>query len=69
MDDSGISAFGPLNDAGISSAAVGTMSARIGDTMSTWDDGVLSCMNAVAKSRGVKPGDTAREAEMKMLTN
>jgi len=69
LDDSGISAFGPLNDAGICAAAVGTMSARIGDTMSTWDDGVISCMNAGAESRGVKPGDTTKEASRKMLTS
>jgi hypothetical protein len=69
MDDSGISAFGPLNDAGISAAAVGAMSARIGDTMSTWNDGIISCMNAVAESRGVRPGITAREAAKKMLTS
>ncbi len=69
MDDSAIAAFDPLNDAGISAAAVGTMSARIGDTMSTWDDGVISCMNRVAESRGVRPGITAKEAARKMLTS
>jgi hypothetical protein len=68
LDDSGIAAFRPLKDAGISAAAVGTMSARIGDTMITWNDGVISCMNAVAESRGVKPGMTAKEAARKMLT-
>lgn len=69
LDDSGIAAFGPLNEAGISAAAVGTMSARIGDTMSTWNDGIISCMNSMAESRGVKPEMTAKEAAKKMLVS
>ena len=68
LDDSGVAAFGPLNEAGICAAAVDTMSARIGDTMSTWNDGVISCMNKAAESKSVRPGNTAKEAARKMLT-
>ncbi|MAE04715.1 MAG: hypothetical protein CMH76_00105 [Nitrospinae bacterium] len=66
-DDSGIAAFAPLAEAGIAAAAVGTMSARVDETMSTWNDGIISCMNDVAGSRGVLPGMGVREAAGKML--
>ena len=55
------------DDSGIAAAAVGTMSARVGETMSTWNDGIISCMNDVAGSRGVLPGMGVREAAGKML--
>jgi uncharacterized protein YunC (DUF1805 family) len=67
MDDSGIASFGPLAEAGIAAAAVGAMSARIGDVMSTWEDGLISVMNAVAEERGVRIGMTTKEAARKML--
>lgn len=67
MDDSGISSFGPLGEAGIAAAAVGAMSARIGDVMSTWEDGVISVMNNEAETRGVRAGMTTPEAARKML--
>ena len=66
-DNSGISSFGPLAEAGIAAAAVGAMSARIGDVMSTWNDGVISVMNAVAEARGVRTGMSTAEAARKML--
>ena len=53
-DDSGIASFPYLAREGIAVAAVGAMSARIGDVMSTWEDGVISCMNEVAEKRGVR---------------
>jgi hypothetical protein len=52
---------------GIATAAVGTMCARVGEAMSTWNDGIISCMNDVAGSRGVLPGMGVREAAGKML--
>ena len=67
MDDSGIASFGPLAEAGIAAAAVGAMTARIGDVMSTWNDGVISVMNEVAEQRGVRVGMTTKEAARKML--
>ncbi len=67
MDDSGIACFGPFAEAGIAAAAVGAMTARIGDVMSTWNDGVISVMNDVAKERGVREGQTTKEAARAML--
>jgi uncharacterized protein YunC (DUF1805 family) len=66
-DNSGISSLGPLAEAGIAAAVVGAMSARIGDVMSTWNDGVISVVNAVAEARGVRTGMTTAEAARKML--
>ena len=66
-DDSGIASFPYLACEGIAVAAVGAMSARIGDVMSTWEDGVISCMNEVAEKRGVREGMRTREAALVML--
>ena len=66
-DDSGIASFPYLAREGIAVAAVGAMSARIGDVMSTWEDGVISCMNEVAEKRGVREGMRTREAALVML--
>ena len=66
-DDSGIASFPYLAREGIAVAAVGAMSARIGDVMSTWQEGVISCMNEVAEKRGVREGMMTREAAIAML--
>ena len=67
-DDSGIASFPYLAQEGIAAAAVGAMSARIGDVMSTWEDGVISCMNEVAEKRGVRKGMRTREAAHAMFS-
>ena len=61
-NDSGIASFPYLAREGIAVAAVGAMSARIGDVMSTWEDGVISCMNEIAEKHGVREGMRTREA-------
>ncbi len=66
-DDSGTASFPYLAREGIAVAAVGAMSARIGDVMSTWQEGVISCMNEVAEKRGVRGGMKTREAALVML--
>ncbi|MBI4507226.1 MAG: hypothetical protein HY691_16975 [Chloroflexi bacterium] len=66
-DDSGISAL-PLFDAlGVPAAAVGTVSARLGDARSTYEDGVVSAANATARALGIAVGMAAREAARRML--
>lgn len=66
-DESGIAAF-PIFDAeGIAAAAVAAMSARIGDVMSIWKEGVISAANEVAREKGVRAGMTTKEAARKML--
>jgi hypothetical protein len=56
-----------LAEKGVPSAAVGTMSARLGEGLSTWNEGVISVVNAPAAKLGVKVGMTAKEAARLML--
>ncbi len=67
MDRSGTAGLGPLDAAGVAVAAVAAASARIGDSASTWHDGVISVCNALARQRGVRPGMSAQEAARRML--
>jgi uncharacterized protein YunC (DUF1805 family) len=56
-----------LEEKGVPSAAVATMSARLGEGLSTWNDGVISVVNAPAAKLGVKVGMTAKDAARLML--
>jgi hypothetical protein len=56
-----------LGERGIPSAAVSTLSARLGEGLSTWNDGNISVVNPVAAARGVRVGMTAKEAARLML--
>ena len=56
-----------LGERGIPAATVATMSARIGEGLSTWNDGIISIVNPVAATRGVRVGMFAKEAAQLML--
>jgi hypothetical protein len=56
-----------LGERGIPAAATATMSARLGEGLSTWNDGVISVINPVAAARGVEVGMSAKEAARLML--
>lgn len=60
IDDAGIGRLAALDQRGIAAATVDAAGARIGDGRSTWADGVLSRVNAVARRRGAVPGMRAR---------
>jgi hypothetical protein len=66
-NDSGVAGLALLADGGIAAAAVAAMSARIGDGMSTWRDGIISRANKLASARGVRPGMSARDAARQLL--
>jgi hypothetical protein len=66
-DKSGIAGLESMNQAGIPAASVAAMSARIGSGMSTYEHGIISHCNAVARARGVQPGQTAKEACLLLL--
>jgi hypothetical protein len=66
-NNTAIEALTLLAEKGVPSAAVGTMSARLGEGLSTWNDGVISFANAPAMKLGVKAGMTAKEAARLML--
>ena len=67
LDDSGIEGLDVLEQHGIAAAAVSTESARIGDALSTFNDGVISAANVTARRKGVREGMKASEAARLML--
>jgi hypothetical protein len=66
-NNSGISALGPANDAGIAGASVSAQTARMGDGHSTYFDGIISFANDLALEKGVVIGETAIAAARKLL--
>jgi hypothetical protein len=56
-----------LAERGVPAASVSTLSARLAEGLSTWNDGVISVVNPPAAARGVKVGMTAKEAARLML--
>jgi hypothetical protein len=60
-DEAGISRLPALDLRGIAAATVSAASARIGDARSTYDDGIITRINARAASLGLREGTTARE--------
>jgi hypothetical protein len=56
-----------LGERGIPAASVSTMSARLAEGLSTWNDGIISVVNPAAAARGIKVGMTAQEAARLML--
>jgi hypothetical protein len=61
IDEAGVSRLPALDRRGIPAGTVTAASARIGDARSTYEDGILSRVNATAAARGIRPGMTARE--------
>lgn len=66
-DRSGVSGLQVLDETGVPGAAVSTDSARIGDGMSTYRDGIVSAHNEAAGRAGVVEGMPATEAALLML--
>ena len=60
--DSGMAGLTITNDAGIAGATVDARLARMGDGMSTFQDGVISAANQLAMGCRVRVGMSAREA-------
>jgi hypothetical protein len=65
LDDSGMDGLHLMN---IPAATVSSDSARIGDALSTYRDGIISAANASAHALGVRPGMKASEAAHRMLS-
>jgi len=62
IDEAGVSRLPALDERGIAAATVAAASARIGDARSTYEDGILSRVNARAAALGLAPGMPTREA-------
>jgi hypothetical protein len=58
----GIAALAALQSAGIATAAISHMSARIGDARDAWDAGVISACNDAAAAGGVRAGQSVQAA-------
>jgi hypothetical protein len=56
-----------LGEHGIAAAAVASMSARLSEGLSTWNDGIISVANPVATKLGVTVGMSAKDAARLML--
>jgi hypothetical protein len=61
IDAAGLSRLPALEALGIAGACVSADSARIGDAMSSWNDGVISALNPLAAARGGHIGQSARD--------
>jgi hypothetical protein len=60
-DDAGVSRLPALDARGIPAATVSAASARIGDARSTYEDGVISRVNARTAALGLREGISARD--------
>jgi hypothetical protein len=65
-DDAGISRLPALAVHGLPAAAVDYRSARIGDARSLWMTGILSAVNAPARSFGIREGMRVRDAVQRL---
>jgi len=65
LDDSGMDGLDAMSDT--PAATVSADSARIGDALSTYRDGLISAANAAARAIGVRVGMSARDAARLML--
>jgi len=68
-NDAGIAGVKFLDKHGIAAAAVASMSAKIGNGKSTYEQGKISVVNEAAKRLGVTVGMSAKEAADKLLEN
>lgn len=66
-DRAGISGLSLADGLSVPAAAVATLSARLGDGLSVWDDGIVSHANERATALGVGPGARAADAARAML--
>jgi len=61
IDEAGVARLPPLDQRGVAAATVAAMTARIGDGLSTYQDGVLSRVNDAARRLGARPGTRAQD--------
>jgi hypothetical protein len=66
-NDAGIAALFLVEPDGLAGATVDARTARMGDGLSTYHDGVISAANGPAQARGVRVGQPAAEAAMLLL--
>lgn len=66
-DNAGIAALAMLDARGVAGGTVSHLSARIGDSQDTWDNGVISHVNETARKLGLRVGDRLYEALTRLV--
>ncbi len=66
IDDAGVGRLAALDQRGVIAVTVDCMTARIGDGLSTYRQGVVSRVNERARAHALSPGMTARDAVDRM---
>ena len=61
IDDAGLARLPVLDQRGIPAFTVSAASARIGEALSTYEDGIISAANKHARALGATPGTRAKE--------
>ena len=61
-DDAGIAALAMLEERGTASGTYGHNTARIGDALDAWENGVISFINDAARGEGFREGEGVKEA-------
>jgi hypothetical protein len=66
-DDAGVAALPMLQQLGIAAGAVAHTSARIGDALDAWENGVISRVNSEADKLGLRPGSGLAAALLRLI--
>lgn len=66
-DQAGAAGLVAANDAGLAGATVDARMARMGDGLSSYNDGIISAANKLAQAAGVTVGMPADEAARLLL--
>ena len=66
---SGIAGLALVEEHGLAGATVSAQTARMGEGLSTYHDGVISACNEGARKRGVREGQSAQEAAQLLLSD
>lgn len=66
-EEAGVARLGVLEERGIAAAAVSHHTARIGDGRSTYETGVISRLNGLARRLELREGMSAREAVARLV--
>jgi hypothetical protein len=61
-DDAGIASLPMLEQRGVAGATISHVSARIGDCLDMWENGVISRLNAPARAMGLVEGESLRRS-------
>ena len=68
LDGSGAAGMHTVASEGLAGAVVDARTARMGDALSTWHDGIISDANALARAIGIAPGMSAMAAARLLAT-